>query len=80
MKNSTQKFSIKGGMLSVLIVLAALVSSVKTFAQAVPEKVEVEVSTGDTVWYGQPWIWAIGVAVFIIIIVAITRSGNRNSA
>ena len=79
MNNPTQLS--KTYMLSAAMILISLISSVKTFAQSVPEKVEVDINTnGDAVWYGQPWIWAVGVAVFIIIIVAITRSGNRNNA
>jgi hypothetical protein len=79
MKNSTQKA--KRYLLFATVILISFISSIKAFAQSVPEKVEVDVNTnGDAVWYGQPWIWAVGVAVFIIIIVAITRSGNRNNA
>ena len=62
------------------VVLGSLISFVKSFAQSVPEKVDVEISTGgDSVWYGQPWVWAVGVAVFIVIIIAITRSNKTNA-
>lgn len=68
-------------MLALAVVLSGVFASVKTFAQSVPEKVEVDIDAGgDSVWYGQPWVWAIGVAIFIVIIIAITRSGNRNNA
>lgn len=30
-------------------------------------------------WYGNWWIWAIGVAVFLIIIVALTNRGSNNT-
>lgn len=67
-------------MLALLVILTGMYTSLKTFAQSVPEKVEVDINAGgDTIWYGQPWVWALGVAIFIIIIVAITR-GNRNKA
>ena len=36
-------------------------------------------STSSTVWYGQWYIW-VGVAVFLIIIIALTnRGGSRSS-
>ena len=57
------------------VVLISLFASVIASAQDVPEKVDVNINTeGGSVWYGQPWVWAVGVAVFIVIIVAITRS------
>ena len=61
-------------------ILSAFALSVKTFAQSVPDKVEVDVNTtSDSVWYGQPWVWVVGVAVFIVIIVAITRNNNNKA-
>lgn len=60
--------------------ILGLFNSIQTFAQSVPEQVDVNVNAGgDSAWYGQPWVWAIGVALFIVIIIAITR-GNRNNA
>jgi putative copper export protein len=37
-------------------------------------------STTSTVWYGQWWVWAVGVAVFLIIIVALTNRGGASRA
>jgi len=67
-------------ILALAVILSSIIASVKSFAQSVPEKVEVDVNTGgDSVWYGQPWVWAVGVAVFIVIIIAITRSNKTNA-
>lgn len=67
-------------ILALTVILTGMYTSVKTFAQSVPEKVEVDINAGgDSVWYGQPWVWAVGVAIFIVIIIAITRN-NRNNA
>jgi hypothetical protein len=64
------------------VTVSALLSSLATFAQNAPEKVDVDINTngGGSVWYGQPWVWAVGVAIFIVIIVAITRSNNSKNA
>ena len=63
---------------SLAMILTTFLVSVKTFAQSVPEKVEVDINTGgDAVWYGQPWVWVVGIAVFIVVIIAIT--GNNNT-
>lgn len=67
-------------ILALVVILSGFAASFKTFAQSVPEKVDVDINTGgDIVWYRQPWVWAVGVAVFIVIIIAITRSGNKNN-
>ena len=80
MKNTTvlpEKSRINVLIQSFVIICCSLLGSVKAFAQSVPEKVDVDISTNSgPAWYGQPWFWAIGVAVFIVIIVAITRRGN----
>ena len=35
-------------------------------------------TTTETVWYTQPWVWIVGGAVFLIILVALLR-GNSTS-
>lgn len=63
------------------VAVSAIFTSVASYAQSVPEKVDVDINTngGGAVWYGQPWVWAVGVAIFIVIIVAITRSNNKSA-
>ena len=68
-------------LMAFAVALTTIFSSVVSFAQTAPEKVEVDINAdgGGSVWYGQPWVWAVGVAVFLVIIVAITRSNNKNA-
>lgn len=35
--------------------------------------------TTETIWYSQWWVWAVGVAVFLIIIVALTNRGGTRA-
>jgi hypothetical protein len=66
--------------LALAVIISSFLVSVKAFAQSVPDKVEVDVNAGgDSVWYGQPWVWVVGIAVFIVIIVAITRNNNSKA-
>jgi putative copper export protein len=45
----------------------------------------VDVNVGTTTthtsteWFGQWWLWAVGLAVFLIIIVALTNRGGRTN-
>lgn len=73
----TQSISAISKKLSFLF--ASLLLSFLTFAQ--DKKIDVNINTkpdGATGgMMGQPWIWVVGAAVFIIILVAIIR-GNSN--
>ena len=68
---------------SAFIATLAILAGLPALAQnSVPEKIDVDITAGTADgaagggWYAQPWVWVLGVAVFIIIIIAITRSGN----
>lgn len=80
MKTITQPSKFGKFFLSLAMILTTFLVSVKTFAQSAPEKVEVDINAGgDSVWYGQPWVWVVGIAVFIVIIIAITRNNNSKA-
>ena len=53
---------------------------VQTIAFAQDKKVDVNISTdkGGGNWYAQPWVWIVGAAVFILLLVALLR-GNKSS-
>lgn len=57
----------------VLFLVSSLLLSILSFAQ--DKKVDVDINTkGDSSnVFAQPWVWVVGVAVFIIIIVALLR-------
>ena len=58
-------------------VIASFFISLVNFAQDKKE-VDINVNTKGNNWYAQPWVWVVGAAVFIIIIVALLRgSGGR---
>lgn len=40
--------------------------------------VNLNLDKGGDDWYAQPWLWVVGVAVFIIIIVALVRGKSSN--
>lgn len=35
--------------------------------------------TTTTLWYSQWWVWAVGIAVFLIIIIALTNRGGKSA-
>lgn len=46
------------------------------------KKIDVNLSVGKEQsgndWFEQPWVWVVGGAVFIIVIVALMRSNSKN--
>jgi hypothetical protein len=62
-----------------LSVITALFS-VLAFAQegASGTKIDVDINK-DSAWYASPWVWVVGAAVFILLLVALTRGGGRRA-
>ena len=58
--------------LKALLFLPLIVLTIPVFAQ------DVDISIGKkSNWYEQPWAWVVGAAVFILLLVAILRSGKK---
>lgn len=60
-----------------VVLFTGLLFSVALFAQEGGADIDVDINkdSGGT-WYAQPWVWIIGGAVFILLLVALLR-GNR---
>ena len=56
---------------------SALVATV-VFAQDKKE-IDVNVNSNKSNFWGQPWVWVVGAAIFILLLVAILRGGRRNA-
>ena len=67
-----KKFLNKTGFLF----LTAL-ASVQLFAQDKKVDVDISLDKGNNNWYQQPWVWVVGGAVFILLIVALARGGGK---
>lgn len=59
-----------------LSLLFIIYSSALLLAQET-KQVDVNVNTEGGAWYASPWVWIVGVAVFILLLVALTRGGRR---
>lgn len=57
--------------------MAVLFSSTLVLAQETKD-VNINLNTKGSNWYASPWIWVVGAAVFILLLVALTRSGRRD--
>lgn len=69
-KRSIQKF---------VTILCLCFFATVTWAQNDGAEVNVKVTKETTTWYAQPWVWVIGGAVFLLLLVALLRGGgNKN--
>ncbi|MDX5340641.1 MAG: hypothetical protein LPK25_16565 [Cyclobacteriaceae bacterium] len=53
-------------------VLLSLLTTLQVFAQDKGLDIEVKIGT-EPVWYQQTWVWVVGAAVFILLLVALLR-------
>lgn len=66
-------------LLRISLVLFAATGSLIAFAQEKGVDIDVNVKK-ESDWYTQPWVWIVGGAVFILLLVALLRGGSRRSA
>ena len=57
--------------------ITAWLSAVVAVAQE--KNVDINVNTKGNAWYASPWVWIVGAAVFILLLVALTRGGGRRA-
>ena len=59
------------------VTLALLFSFVSLLSFAQDKGLDVDINVKkENEWYQQPWIWIVGGAVFILLLVALLRSGS----
>lgn len=69
-KRSIQKF---------IAVLCLCFFATALWAQDGGADVNVKITKEDSTWYTQPWVWIVGGAVFLLLLVALLRGGgNKN--
>ncbi len=60
-----------------LALIMFVLMSVQTFAQEKGLDINVDVDKGDSNMFAQPWVWIVGGAVFILLLVALLRGGSK---
>lgn len=68
---------IKKWTLSFGLVIGILFFSVLSFAQDKGADVNVDINKGGgSNWYSSPWVWIVGAALFILLLVALLRGNS----
>jgi hypothetical protein len=60
-------------------VLAAFLSVIAVAQEGTGTKIDVDINKDSAAWYASPWVWVVGAAVFILLLVALTRGGGRRA-
>lgn len=56
---------------NLLMFLFAMTASLATYAQ--DGGLNIDINIGEPEWYQQTWVWVVGAAVFVLILVGILR-------
>jgi hypothetical protein len=77
-KSATMKLHNAGT--KALSTLGFILISLIAFAQdkATDINVTIDKNKGSNNWYTQPWVWIVGAAVFILLLVALLRNNSRD--
>lgn len=60
-----------------ILLLLAACTTLAASAQEKSTDINVSVNKGSN-WYMQPWVWVVGGAIFILLLVALLRGGRSN--
>jgi hypothetical protein len=78
MRTIIQSTKIQSIISKVMMAVFAVCISFAGIAQET-KKVDVDISTGNNGggFFASPWVWVVGIAVFILLLVALLRGGSR---
>ncbi len=60
-----------------MVLLTLLFVSVQSWAQDKGLDINVDIDKGDEGMFTKPWVWIVGGAVFILLLVALLRGGGK---
>lgn len=71
MKNQVVKYA-----QNLFFFLLAMTASFASYAQDKGLNIDVEIGT-EPVWYQQTWVWVVGAAVFVLLLVALLKNNSK---
>jgi hypothetical protein len=60
-----------------LMLIMFVFTSIQTFAQDKGLDIDVDINKDDDNLFARPWVWIVGAAVFILLLVALLRGGKK---
>jgi hypothetical protein len=62
---------------SLMAMLLGTLAIAQTQSSDVTSTTQSTETTTPTMWYDERWVWAIGVAVFLVVVIALTTRSRR---
>jgi len=73
--------TISNVMTRIVLAIAGSFMGLVSFAQEKSADVKVDINTDKgSNWYAQPWVWIVGGAVFVLLLVALLRGSGKERA
>lgn len=63
---------------NIFFAITMLLMSVLTFAQDKKIDIDINTKSDNNNIFMQPWVWVVGGAVFILLLVALLRGGKKD--
>ena len=60
------------------VVILSLIQAVTLAQDTTHSSTSVTTHSETTTWYTSPWVWIVGIAVFILLLIALLGGKNRN--
>lgn len=67
------------GYKTLLIIVLSTIASVFAFAQEKAIDIDINKGNDSGNFFSSPWVWVIGGAIFILLLVALLRGGGNKS-
>ncbi|HEU0112376.1 MAG TPA: hypothetical protein VFQ73_15990 [Flavisolibacter sp.] len=78
MKNAMKPMNLKMFFALIVLNLVQIVLWAQEETTTSTKKVDVSVESSEN-WYASPWVWVIGAAVFILLLVALLGGKSRST-
>jgi hypothetical protein len=62
---------------SISMLFASMLLSIMTFAQDKKVDIDINSKSGNDNFFMQPWVWIVGGAVFLLLLVALLRNNSN---
>jgi len=77
--NMKPSFNISATLKKCFLIIAVFFFQGLAWAQ--DKKVDVDINVGkkESDWYQQPWVWVVGGAIFLLILVGLLKGGEKKA-
>jgi uncharacterized membrane protein YdcZ (DUF606 family) len=69
-------------MKKMYLTILTVVANLALLAQEKSTDINVDINknSGGSNWYASPWVWVVGAAIFILLLIALTSGSRRSSS